>query len=175
MHLSQRALKVLGAANEATERLSHITLARELLSGLAERLGLETLLADEEDMALLEFEDAPPINLSLEEDGGIALTVYLGDAPEGDLELAEELLASNLNWRDTDGATLSMERHSRGVFLARRWTIAELGDVQGLSSAVEQFIVLAQRWIATFPHLRTLVTEPSNAPLAPLNFKGLRG
>jgi hypothetical protein len=133
--------------------MSDITRARELLAGLAEQLGLETLLSDEEDMALLEFDDAPAINLALEEDGGITLTAYLGEAPKGNLELAEELLASNLNWRDTDGATLSMERQSRGVFLARRWAVAELVDGQGLSAALEQFILLAQHWIDILPQL----------------------
>lgn len=155
--------------------MSDASMARELVAGLAERLGLETLLSDEEDMALLEFEDAPTINLALDEDGSITLTAHLGDAPQGDLELAEELLASNLNWRDTEGATLSMERFSRGVFLARRWTIGEIGDVQELGATLERFIQLAQRWLEVFPQLAAEGVSRSNSAMLNTDLSGLRG
>lgn len=154
--------------------MSDIARARELLVGLAEQLGLETLLSDEEDMALLEFDNAPAINLVLGEDGSITLTAYLGEAPEGNLELAEELLASNLNWRDTDGATLSMERHSRGVFLARRWAVAEFVDSQGLSEALEQFTVLARHWTEIFPQLSAAGAGKGDTGTFSPDFAGLR-
>jgi hypothetical protein len=111
----------------------------------------------------------------VDEEGGIALMVHLGDAPEGDVELAEELLASNLNWRDTDGATLSMERYTRGVFLARRWTVAELGSVQGLSTALERFMLLADRWVQVFPQLVASGRTDTELELSPRNFTGVRG
>lgn len=155
--------------------MSDIGMAREWVAGLAERLGMEGLLTDDEDTAILDFEQAPTIHLSVGEDGCISLMAHLGNAPEGDLELAEELLASNLDWRDTEGATLSMERFSRGVFLARRWTVAELGDVQGLATALEEFILLAERWIQTFPQLVS-AGDQENGALSPAgNFSGLRG
>jgi hypothetical protein len=155
--------------------MNDLAMARGLLAGLAERLGLEGLLADDEDMAVLDFEEGPPIQLTVDEEGGIALMVHLGDAPEGDVELAEELLASNLNWRDTDGATLSMERYTRGVFLARRWTVAELGSVQGLSTALERFMLLADRWVQVFPQLVASGRTDTELELSPRNFTGVRG
>jgi hypothetical protein len=155
--------------------MNEIAMARALVDGLAERLGLEGLLADDEDVAMLEFEEGPAIQLALDEEGGISLTAHLGDAPEGDVELAEELLASNLNWRDTEGATLAMERFSRGVFLARRWTVAEIVDVQGLCTALEQFMLLAERWIQVFPQLGSSGHAGDAAPLPPGDFIGVRG
>lgn len=130
--------------------------ARELVAGLAQKLGLETLMADDEDLAVLEYEDAPVISLSVDEDEQrLTLSVYLGDAPSGDQALLEELLSANWNWQDTEGATLSLDLDSRGIYLARRWATAELRDVQGMSDALQQFISVAQRWASVVEQLRS--------------------
>jgi hypothetical protein len=126
---------------------------RILLNELAAVLGLSELLSHDEDLLILSFEEAPALSLSLDGDEALIAAVRLGLAPPDDPELLEELLASNLMFRDTEGATLSLERHTRQVFLARRWSTAELATVQGLESALRDFIGLAEVWLQAFPRL----------------------
>jgi hypothetical protein len=126
---------------------------RELVAELGEQLGLPTLLADDEDLAVLNLENSPPISLSIDDDEAVVLAALLGKAPEGKAELAEELLASNLFWRDTGGATLSMERYGRDVFLARRWAPSELPDSGALAKALEGFADLAVKWVVVLERL----------------------
>lgn len=70
---------------------------------------------------------------------------------------------------------MAMERHTRGVFLARRWAVAELGSVQGLSNALEHFMLLADRWVQVFPQLVTSGPASAEPPLSPWDFTGVSG
>lgn len=126
---------------------------RALIEELAQRMGLASLLDAGEDLAVLNFEEGLSLSLSLEDDSTLVLAAHLGVAPQGDVQFAEELLAANLFWRDTGGATLSMDRYSRGVFLAQRWTASQLGDVLALEAVVERFAGLVQRWLLVLPQL----------------------
>ena len=147
---------------------------RELIKELGRALGLEELLSDAEDLALLHFEDAPAISLSVLDDECVALAASIGTMPEGRPDVLEELLASNLLWRDTDGATLSMERYTREVFLARQMSAQALDGSAALTRALETFIDEARQWTDVFATLIT--TDPPGDAAASIrpDFPGQR-
>lgn len=126
---------------------------RVLLNELAAVLGLPTLLDEDEDLLILNFEDSPALSISLDEDEGLVVAACLGVAPPDDPEFLEELLAANLMFRDTNGATLSLERQTRQVFLARRWSTLELSTAQGLERALKEFLQFADVWQRALPRL----------------------
>jgi len=139
---------------------------RKLLSELAQRLGMEALLDEDEDLLLLDFELGPRISLVLEGQDALIVSARLGTLPQGDPELAEELLAANLMLRATEGAALALDRYTRQVFLTRRWRVAELADVQGLEAALQDFVQLGQLWQQA---LEQLVSAPAEAsPALPI-------
>jgi hypothetical protein len=142
---------------------------RILLNELAAALGLPALLDDDEDLLILNFDDAPALSVSLDRDDALVVAACLGVAPPADPEFLEELLAANLMFRDTEGAALSLERQTRQVFLARRWSTLELEAVQGLERAVREFLALADVWQQALPRLASAADaagEPGAHPLA---------
>ncbi len=126
---------------------------RVLLNELAAELGLSALLDADEDFLILNFEGSPALSLSLDADDALVVAACLGLAPGSEPEFLEELLAANLMFRDTGGATLSLERQTRQVFLARRWSTLELSTAQGLERALEEFLQLADEWQRALPRL----------------------
>lgn len=87
------------------------------------------------------------------EEDAIVLYARVGDAPEGNAEFAEELLASNLFWRDTEGATLALERYTRAILLARRHPATEFSSADALDAEIDRFAALVARWQRTIERL----------------------
>ena len=70
----------------------------------------------------------------------------VGYIAANDATALEGLLSANLMWRDTDGATLSLEPYSRAVVIARTWPIALLESADDLQSKFDRFCHLANTW-----------------------------
>lgn len=123
-----------------------------LLSELQTRQGIEPD-PDQSDLVTLTFEGNITIGLSPAQPDALTLYAHLGDLPQDAAQAAEHLLAANLFWRDTQGATLSLEPYSRGVYLARSVTSSQLPDVQALEEMVNAFAELVARWQVALPSL----------------------
>ena len=93
----------------------------------------------------LNFEDDLEIHLD-QLDETLVIYSQVGTVEEGEHHKLEMLLSANLMWRDTDGATLSMDPYSRAVVLAKSHTAHELDTVYGLVATLDQFCHLTQSW-----------------------------
>ena len=96
--------------------------ANIILSSLGEFLGIPDLQFEEEDnTCTLQFNEALIIYLTFDEEKQeLILHSLLGHLPDEDCaKMVEQLLEANLFWAGTRGATISLERESRQVILAK--------------------------------------------------------
>lgn len=76
----------------------------------------------------------------------LVLSSYLAELPsEGAEPLLRELLAANLYWHRTRGATLCLEEGTGGVILTYACSVTEL-DGPSFETVVENFVNQAERW-----------------------------
>jgi len=131
--------------------MSNPTSPHALLASLADRLGVGPLVDDEDHVSVFSFEGVDTLVAS--DDQAFTLFARLGEAPRDDAEFLESLLAANLFWQDTAGATLSLEPFSRMVILAVRQPVTEIHSVEALESAIEVFAQSAMAWMRTIERL----------------------
>lgn len=117
----------------------------QLIQDYGDRLGLSGLALPEDGALSLDYDDGVQIHLDQLAE---KLVIYsqVGTAEEGDPSKLEILLSANLMWRDTDGATLSMDPYSRAVILAQTHTAQELETVHHLVATLNKFCNLAKTW-----------------------------
>ena len=123
---------------------------------LFERLGLRQPAADSDGVSVLSFDEVDVL-LSVEEQA-VVFFARVGEAPGDSPAFLEALLAANLFWQESAGATLSLEPFSRSVILARRLVLAEIGSVDQLELQVEAFAQSAVTWTRSIPQLGRVET-----------------
>jgi hypothetical protein len=137
------------------ERLeSHLNSTQRLdslLSALAQKLGIDPFATGEDGVSVLAFEGIDVLLTTDEQ--SMTLFARLGTALEGDTDLLEALLAANLFWQETGGATLSLEPYSRVVVIAQRLASSELASIEMLEAAIEAFARTAIEWTRTIGSL----------------------
>ena len=133
----------------------------EALAALADKLGVAPLATGEDQVSILSFDEVDILITSDEQ----SLTVFarLGTAPQNDSDLLEALLAANLFWQETGGATLSIEPYSRGIIMAQKVAAAEVFSVDSLEAAIENFARYAIEWSRTIDRLASGAAEASVA------------
>lgn len=138
------------------------TLARELVQGFGKTLTLESLTLDERTHScVLIFDDALVINIEYDEQTErLVLSSYLHELPPNGCEpLLRELLAANLYWHRTQGATLCLEEGTGGVILVYGHSVSDL-DGAAFEAVVQNFANQAERWTQR-------LTEATRAAAAP--------
>lgn len=145
--------------------MSSPTSPHALLASLADRLGVGPLAADEDHVSVFSFEGIDV--LVAPDDQAFTLFTRLGEAPRDDVEFLESLLAANLFWQDTAGATLSLEPFSRMVILAVRQPVADMYSVEALESAIEVFAQSALAWVRTIERLHQESPSDRSSPIVP--------
>lgn len=123
-------------------------LASRLLTSLGNTLTVGPLALDPTTQScVLVFDD--DLILNIEYDPGterLILSCYLDELPAQDAEpLLRELLAANLYWHRTRGATLCLEEGTGGVILTYPCSVTEL-DSHAFETVVENFANQAERW-----------------------------
>lgn len=118
-----------------------------LLAALAEKTGIDPLLVGEDGVSILSFDEVDV--LLARDEQALILFARLGMAPQGDSDFLEALLAANLFWQETGGATLSLEPYSRTVVMARRLVRTELDSVDTVEAAIETLARSAIEWTRT--------------------------
>jgi hypothetical protein len=123
-------------------------LASRLLADLGNTLTVGPLALDAATHSCVLVFDENLI-LNIEYDPGterLVLSCYLDELPaEGAEPLLRELLAANLYWHRTRGATLCLEEGTGGVILAYPCSVTEL-DSHAFETVVENFANQAERW-----------------------------
>jgi len=117
----------------------------QLILDYGDQAGLTGLALPELGALSLEFDDGIQIHLD-ELDEKLVIYSQVGTAGEDQHARLELLLSANLMWRETDGATLSLDPYSRAVILAKSYTPLELNTVYDLQSALDKFCQLTQSW-----------------------------
>jgi hypothetical protein len=125
-----------------------------LLADLGNELKIGPLTLDEGGYVQLCFEEDLVVMIKVEgEPPMLTLFCRVGEAPDDHPDFAEELLSSNLFWRDTGGSTLSLERYSRSVILAKQFSPAALESEGVFAREMKAFIDSCREWILTIPRL----------------------
>lgn len=137
------------------------------LAMFCKELGIEVPSFEDMNQTIsIAFSDQLVTCLSIDDDGFVVFA-KLGSAPENSPAFLEELLSANLFWRDTEGATLSLDPETRGVFLARKIYLNDTDDTASLKAAVERFVDLQEVWTNTLPSLLTSESSQYNDSAAP--------
>ena len=122
--------------------------AENAIASLGEVLGIENLELDEEDNScLLQIDGRLEIHITFNDDRDELIIHHrVGKLPEeGRCDVVEQLLEANLFWAGTQGATLSIERETGDVFLARALNPNGL-DGAALGAAVVAIADVADYW-----------------------------
>lgn len=135
--------------------------AAGLLAALGQQVGIAGLALDEAGCCVLAFDDVVLHFEADEQSGRLFLYAGLGDAPD---RLAEafyrELLAANLMWQGTGGATLSLDPDGRRFVLGHAVPVDRITEVDFVAT-VERFVDIAETW-------RRRIAEAGSQPAGPI-------
>lgn len=126
-----------------------MTAAASLITALGIDVGLPELRLDGEGRCVLDF-DATRVTFEADE-ATEALFLYatLGLLPaDAPVATMERLLAANLFWRGTGGATLGFDPASRRIVLAQSLPASRISEV-AFKATVERFVTTAELWSAS--------------------------
>jgi hypothetical protein len=135
----------------------------ELISALAQRLGLPSLTPDETGLYALRIDAELPVFIQAgDEDTGIVLFAGIGSIPpEGAGGACRALLEANNFWLATGGFTLSLIPGTLNVLLGGRAPLAEL-DGSALFALFDRFVTAATSWRQRLP---AIVDESAIEPI----------
>ena len=117
----------------------------QLIEDYGKHIGIPGLALPADGALRLDFDEGLEVHIDHLDDK-VVLYSQVGSVEEGAHEKLESLLSANLMWRDTDGATLSMDPYSRAAILAKSYSAQELDTVYRLTTALDQFCHLTQSW-----------------------------
>jgi len=116
-----------------------------LMRSLGADVGIPDLALDEAHCCTLAF-DSVVVNFELDESSGqLFFYANLGPMPAAGSRVYEQLLEGNLLWKDTGGATLSLDREGSRVMLQQGLPAERLSELD-FKAAVEQFVNVAEAW-----------------------------
>jgi hypothetical protein len=130
---------------------------KERIEAFGRSIGLQGAVPDDEGYCAMSFDD---LTVHFQYDDGDA-TIFsrLGEVDEDRLEgIYGMLLAANMFWQGTKGATLSVEPDSRIVFIATHKPVEALTD-EAFRIWLGSFVDIADYW------QRRLATANSGGPL----------
>lgn len=124
------------------------TLAQDLLTQLGNTLTVGPLTLDERTRScVLVFDGNLVVNIEYDDSTErLVFSSYLAELPARGAEaLLRELLAANLYWHRTRGATLGLEEGTGGVLLTYAHAVVDL-DGPKLEAVLQTFVQQAERW-----------------------------
>jgi hypothetical protein len=122
--------------------------AQQLLHDFGKTLTVGPLTLDERTQScVLIFDEQLLVHIEHDDSTRrLVLSAYLHELPETGAEpLLRELLAANLYWHRTRGATLGLEEGTGGVILTYGHLVADL-DAPRFETMVENFVHQAEHW-----------------------------
>lgn len=127
-----------------------------LLHDIGQSLELPTLALDENDHCVLLFDDKVVLNMELDiEKELLIIYSYLGEVPfEGRETIFETLLESNLFWKDTQGATIGIDKQTQTVVLAFPMELP-LKKRETFEERLSSFVEITESWINKLEKMST--------------------
>ena len=128
----------------------------DLLEAIGVSLELPGLSLDENNHCVLLFDDKVVLNIELNEEKELLIIYsYLGEVPfEGREIIFETLLESNLFWKDTQGATIGIDKQTQTVVLAFPMELP-LKRKEIFEERLALFVEVTESWIKKLEKLST--------------------
>ena len=138
-----------------------------LLRALGAEVGIPQLELDGTGCCTLAFDEVI-VNLELDDEAQeLFLYASLGSVPDGaPASFYRELLDGNLFWKDTGGATLSLDREGRRVILLQTLSLDRISEA-GFKAAVERFVNVAEGWSRRLEESLTRGSQEAADPASP--------
>jgi hypothetical protein len=152
--------------------MDHRFLANQLLATFGKTLTLDGLAFGEDDTCVLLFDDDLAVTIEFDEpEARLVFSIFLDELPEeGSEPLLRELLAANLYWLGTGGATVGLQSSTRALMLVQASPVTALDDssferlLEALLKVAEK---LRERIAAHRSDRASLADEPSASAVAP--------
>jgi hypothetical protein len=129
------------------------TIADQILESLAKELGIPELEFEEEtETCTLQIGEKDRVNITCDQTNQeIILHAEMGLLPPNNRnEVVEQLLEANLFWAGTRGATISIERQTGTVIVARSMSLYESSGtvLQGktIAAAIIDLVEIMEHW-----------------------------
>ncbi|MBQ9430932.1 MAG: type III secretion system chaperone [Kiritimatiellae bacterium] len=147
----------------------------EIISGFAQKFGIEGLAPNEEGSVLLDI-DGMAVELLHDADAGdVLICAEIGEPPpEGEKHFAEMLLRANFLFQGTGGATFAQNPESKAYALIRPFALAGL-DLEDFCAQVGKFVDGLERWrqlLEDFREVGESVSDDDSDGFNPLGGSG---
>lgn len=143
---------------------------QKIIAAFGQSIGLQDAAPDEEGYCAMSFDDLVVHLQYTADDDQLTLYTRLGEVDEDRVEgIYGMLLAANMFWQGTQGATLSVEPDLRIVFLADKQTVGSLSD-SSFSEWLALYVRVAEYWqqrLKTANEGGPLVDEDDVPPAGP--------
>jgi hypothetical protein len=128
----------------------------ELLQSVGTSLGLPGLSLDANGHCVLLFDDKVVLNIELDSDKELMIIYsYIGEVPfEGRETIFEILLESNLFWRNTQGATIGIDKQTQTVVLAFPIELP-LKRKENFEERLAIFVEITESWVNRLEKMST--------------------
>jgi hypothetical protein len=126
--------------------MDHRLLANQLLAAFGKTLTLDGLALGEDDTCVLLFDDDLAVTIEFDApEARLVFSMFLDKLSEENSEpLLRELLAANLYWLGTGGATVGLQKSSGALMLVQASPVTTLDD-SAFERLVEELIRVAER------------------------------
>jgi hypothetical protein len=120
----------------------------ELLQSIGKSLDLPGLALDDNGHCVLLFDDKVVLNMEFDREKELLIIYsYIGEVPyEGREIIFETLLESNLFWKDTQGATIGIDKQTQTVVLAFPMELP-LKRKENFEERLALFVDITESWI----------------------------
>jgi hypothetical protein len=127
-----------------------------LLQMIGKSLDLPGLSLDTNGHCVLLFDDKVVLNMELDSEKELLIIYsYLGEVPfEGREIIFEALLESNLFWKDTQGATIGIDKQTQTVVLAFPMELP-LKRKENFEERLALFVDITESWINRLEKMAT--------------------
>jgi hypothetical protein len=141
-----------------------LDLLRSFLGGLGAQIGLSGLAPNDDGYCLLQVENLP-VSIQYQRDtGDVVLFARLCRiAAYATTEANEMMLAGNLFWGQTDGATLAIQQPGNEVYLLAKDKLQALDGLQ-FKAMLERFVHVGEVWRQ---RLELLTSDEDDEPAGP--------
>lgn len=121
----------------------------KILKQIGDEQNLPDLCLDENNHCMLLFDERIILNMDLDEPGSLlVIYAYIGEVPiECREPIYQKVLEGNFFWKETEGATLGLDRQSQSLVLAKSFHLP-MTDIHSFEDQLAIFVEVVEKWMA---------------------------